>query len=567
MARNRKHDIVKASKYKTSLCTYFMENGECQFGDRCAFAHGEDELRHEEEGPKSRDSRERGDTNVESAQGGSNAEQRSVLPCASFESGMKSTANETTAGASGRVTYCSWHEAELLSPKGGSSVGSPHHLSNSEATVPFTEDTELKGVKPPPKITKGKLSRQNRANMSVFTNKARGVEAKSTIQPTSVHYPTSGNNVYLSVVNLADTSGQLVQLAPGAFLFPFPGAPPPYVGPFIPSVGIPSEAAFGDGVAWISNGHMVNSFVTTRTTEVENANCATDLAFRAFDTVGNIPVNSGGSGNRLTPQSAGEVLPSLDPSTLLGGVYETSMKTSLPHQPTTWSSAPCTEGIGSSTLRKDNDASSYDVGEFGNPKVKEPPSTKSKEISDFRSLLDSRLISESLADKNAGTDPRDEKNGSIYRQCTAARLTQLYEIRADRGSHRPVASEQSDGGVGAGGSVEEHNRNVDFTSILRGCDVNIFAHAALGGSEIQRDQAEVSSGKEWTSRAVEKGKISPQLVEVVREKLVKPRRRLCVQVNNIVRYRQLNDPALLSLTTFSRHVQNPINVCPCTLCE
>lgn len=31
--------------YKTQLCMGFSKNGECRFGERCCFAHGENELR------------------------------------------------------------------------------------------------------------------------------------------------------------------------------------------------------------------------------------------------------------------------------------------------------------------------------------------------------------------------------------------------------------------------------------------------------------------------------------------------------------------------------------------
>lgn len=47
MSKNRRHDIVKPSKYKTSMCTFFMSAEGCPFGERCAFAHGEAELRPE----------------------------------------------------------------------------------------------------------------------------------------------------------------------------------------------------------------------------------------------------------------------------------------------------------------------------------------------------------------------------------------------------------------------------------------------------------------------------------------------------------------------------------------
>lgn len=33
------------SRYKTSLCNNFSKSGECNFGDRCKFAHGEQDLK------------------------------------------------------------------------------------------------------------------------------------------------------------------------------------------------------------------------------------------------------------------------------------------------------------------------------------------------------------------------------------------------------------------------------------------------------------------------------------------------------------------------------------------
>ncbi|CBZ25031.1 conserved hypothetical protein [Leishmania mexicana MHOM/GT/2001/U1103] len=47
MTKSRRHDIVKPSKYKTSMCTFFRSEEGCPFGEKCAFAHGEDELRPE----------------------------------------------------------------------------------------------------------------------------------------------------------------------------------------------------------------------------------------------------------------------------------------------------------------------------------------------------------------------------------------------------------------------------------------------------------------------------------------------------------------------------------------
>lgn len=47
MPKANKHAEVKPSKYKTSLCQYFVKGEVCPFAERCAFAHGEEELQSE----------------------------------------------------------------------------------------------------------------------------------------------------------------------------------------------------------------------------------------------------------------------------------------------------------------------------------------------------------------------------------------------------------------------------------------------------------------------------------------------------------------------------------------
>ncbi|CUE71018.1 zinc finger protein, putative [Bodo saltans] len=51
MPRSAKHlrGEVKPSKFKTSMCQYFIKDSECPFGDKCAFAHGDSELRSEQQ--------------------------------------------------------------------------------------------------------------------------------------------------------------------------------------------------------------------------------------------------------------------------------------------------------------------------------------------------------------------------------------------------------------------------------------------------------------------------------------------------------------------------------------
>jgi predicted RNase H-related nuclease YkuK (DUF458 family) len=40
-----KMEPSKNPNYKSKLCMNWMNHGKCRFGDRCAFAHGESELR------------------------------------------------------------------------------------------------------------------------------------------------------------------------------------------------------------------------------------------------------------------------------------------------------------------------------------------------------------------------------------------------------------------------------------------------------------------------------------------------------------------------------------------
>jgi hypothetical protein len=47
MPKANKHAEVKPSKYKTSLCQFYLKGEECPYAGRCAFAHGEHELQTE----------------------------------------------------------------------------------------------------------------------------------------------------------------------------------------------------------------------------------------------------------------------------------------------------------------------------------------------------------------------------------------------------------------------------------------------------------------------------------------------------------------------------------------
>ena len=39
-------------RYKSEICQRFMETGSCKYGEKCQFAHGEDELRYVYKHPK-----------------------------------------------------------------------------------------------------------------------------------------------------------------------------------------------------------------------------------------------------------------------------------------------------------------------------------------------------------------------------------------------------------------------------------------------------------------------------------------------------------------------------------
>ncbi|CBH11077.1 hypothetical protein, conserved [Trypanosoma brucei gambiense DAL972] len=52
MAKKNKHVEVKPSKYRTTLCEHYQRDGQCSYGDGCAFAHGEHQLHTEEQNMK-----------------------------------------------------------------------------------------------------------------------------------------------------------------------------------------------------------------------------------------------------------------------------------------------------------------------------------------------------------------------------------------------------------------------------------------------------------------------------------------------------------------------------------
>ncbi|ORC88060.1 uncharacterized protein TM35_000181170 [Trypanosoma theileri] len=181
MARNRRRDIVKTSKYKTSICSFFVTAEGCPFGDRCAFAHGAGELRSEVENTRILEgggSLESGteeiasDPLVDGCRATTN-----VIPLSSKGEGVDSSINPESG--------CSLKDT-VMHPCLGSTL-CPESLKNTEMPVvtsrnkenPQNEPVSLveggsgKGSKPPPKVTKRVCMGQKRSIVKNSCNKIK----------------------------------------------------------------------------------------------------------------------------------------------------------------------------------------------------------------------------------------------------------------------------------------------------------------------------------------------------------------------------------------------------------
>ncbi|CCD14300.1 unnamed protein product, partial [Trypanosoma congolense IL3000] len=213
MTRNRRHDIVKSSKYKTSLCSFFLEQDGCSFGDRCAFAHGEEELRSEEENLRLRESRDMEEGHADVGQD-CNSSMKRVSSLHSTDRGIDNVANETPDSDGGKTRYNLSRESELWFVKQSTPLNFSNQENKTKVGVTTSDNSSLKGIKPPPKITKGNSSKHSRTNLSGCTSKVRHGGFSCSMPPVT-QYTSNGNGILYNLPGIGGTPEHLFQPTPG----------------------------------------------------------------------------------------------------------------------------------------------------------------------------------------------------------------------------------------------------------------------------------------------------------------------------------------------------------------
>ncbi|KAG8348100.1 putative Zinc finger C x8 C x5 C x3 H type (and similar) [Trypanosoma vivax] len=276
MTKNRKHDIVKTSKYKTSLCSFFVDQIGCPFGERCAFAHGEEELRSEEE-------------NLKHAEVVENTEHTEHAIESSKSSGVCSVKHDIRLGPSASNRDDEDNNVDVVSEacdvvtdgvQDGcvteeKNVDIMFNKDNVVAGVSNAESSKPKGIKPPPRITKGRYPRQSRAS------RLKPGHYGGTFQPAAPQYIPFENNPFFDVVGV---HGQFMHLPPGAVLVPYPGAAMPYVPMYGASVRASSETVFNGNAIRPDEAFGESLFTPSRAHDGGKAPVPVPFDFTVFDT-------------------------------------------------------------------------------------------------------------------------------------------------------------------------------------------------------------------------------------------------------------------------------------------
>ncbi|KAH9600819.1 zinc finger protein [Trypanosoma melophagium] len=195
MGRNRKRDIVKSSKYKTSICSFYITPEGCPFGDHCAFAHGADELRSEIENTKILGSggnleSVKEATGSDSVLDGCNATTK-VIPLCCKGNDIDIGMNPESCFFLKDTVKCSNLE-KTLRPESCENTeipgGCPIKKENAQnEPVSVMEEGGVKCSKPPPKVTKRACVGQKRSTLKNYCNKTKTSEHNNSNKRVTSH--------------------------------------------------------------------------------------------------------------------------------------------------------------------------------------------------------------------------------------------------------------------------------------------------------------------------------------------------------------------------------------------
>ncbi|KEG13922.1 hypothetical protein DQ04_00711000 [Trypanosoma grayi] len=236
MAKSRRHDIVKLSKYKTSICSFYVSPSGCPFGDRCAFAHGLEELRCEAESVKSKEKWEKTGLDTRAVCDGVDTVRKETdtpLCCGDDVIGREARFSPTMmlTGACSDCTSCPIESKLTVAAMTASPT--PRIDIVLKQTVSAAEVEGEKCVKSLTKTSKGKSTNQGRSTAKNAGTKTISGEGKNNCRRKHVSQLACGgnddSNGSMSTMNVAEGLVQFTTIPQVAVLLPCTGPAQPLV--------------------------------------------------------------------------------------------------------------------------------------------------------------------------------------------------------------------------------------------------------------------------------------------------------------------------------------------------
>ncbi|RNE96193.1 uncharacterized protein Tco025E_09786 [Trypanosoma conorhini] len=283
MGRNRKRGIVKSSKFKTSICTFHINPTGCPFGDRCAFAHGAEELRSEVENTKKKNNRRYTTLNSDAGSGNELVARCGgvALSCGEtqlFGIASKETSLSMRSKRRDFTEVVSWGDFAL---KGTISAPAKPEKGNA-ATKNFASvnnAAKKRNFMPQTEVCREMCSKNQCCTDINKHGKSKIVGTQETKASASGEIYSTSNSLFPSSMGKMDGLTQYPYLPPGALLLPYLGT--------IPNFG--STPSSHPGAAYVmcvaADGSQGNSvpcllpLTTSSVTEMKDLITLTDTSF------------------------------------------------------------------------------------------------------------------------------------------------------------------------------------------------------------------------------------------------------------------------------------------------